>query len=100
MMRYYWPRKVRAMLWFCRHNNAVINQAYHFMMRLVEVRMCLKKAPSWVPREDRHCRACNARTDYVMVAEGWSRTYPCCDNPSCQKIVGNKIKKSLSKVAA
>ncbi len=64
----------------------------------MKVKIILKPAPPFIIQEDRHCRACDRLTDYVMDAEGKFHMYPCCTTDSCQKIVCNQIEEALNPV--
>lgn len=55
----------------------------------------LEPVPDWMPVDNRLCRACDQKTEWVVVAKGMSYIYPCCDSESCQTIVRNQITRSL-----
>ena len=64
------------------------------------VEMKLEAMPQWIPSDDRHCRACDKQTDYVIVAVGTRYTYPCCATDRCKQIVCEQITQSLTRATA
>ena len=57
----------------------------------------LIKMPAWILLDDRHCRACDARTSYALNAVGESHTFPSCADVECQEVVKNKIMAAIAK---
>lgn len=60
----------------------------------------LEPVPNWMPDDDRFCRACDKRTEWVVVAKRTSYTYPCCNSESCQNAVHKKITNDLQRSKA
>lgn len=44
---------------------------------------------------DRHCRACDQHTDYVMATKTGTYMYSCCDQETCKEKVRGKISASI-----
>ena len=60
----------------------------------------LEPVPNWMPMDNRFCRACDQKTEWVLVAVKLPYTYPCCDNELCQEKVRDQITKAAETKAS